>query len=114
MAADACLVRRAVLPLGQQTGPPYQPGSLLMDTPLPLTSHASRRPPRMGTRQPIPLLPTGSPQWAKLHFIIIISYFCWSMHYVTWQTSICLKTTQRFSQELAQAKAIADRQRCWT
>ena len=30
------LLRRAVLALGQQTGPPYQPGSLLMDTPLPL------------------------------------------------------------------------------
>ena len=29
------LLRRAVLVLGQQTGPPYQPGSLLMDTPLP-------------------------------------------------------------------------------
>ena len=36
MPADR-LVHRAVLALGQQTGPPYQPGSLLMDTPLPLT-----------------------------------------------------------------------------
>ncbi len=34
MHADR-LVRRAVLALGQRTGPPYQPGSLLMDTPLP-------------------------------------------------------------------------------
>ena len=57
------LLRRAVLALGQQTRPPYQPGSLLMDTPPPptRTNHASRRPPRMGTRQPIPLLPTGKP-----------------------------------------------------
>ena len=56
------LLRRAVLALGQQTRPPYQPGSLLMDTPPPTrTNHASRRPPRMGTRQPIPLLPTGKP-----------------------------------------------------
>ena len=31
------LLRREVLALDQQTGPPYQPGSLLMDTPLPLT-----------------------------------------------------------------------------
>ena len=30
------LLHCAVLALGQQTGPPYQPGSLLMDTPLPL------------------------------------------------------------------------------
>ena len=29
-------VRRAVLALGQRAGPPYQPGSLLMDTPFPL------------------------------------------------------------------------------
>ena len=29
------LVRRAVLALGQRAGPPYQPGSLLMDTPPP-------------------------------------------------------------------------------
>ena len=36
MPADR-LVRRAVLALGQQTGPPYQPGSLLM----PLDGHAS-------------------------------------------------------------------------
>ena len=35
MPADR-LVRRAVLALGQRAGPPYQPGSLLMDTPLPL------------------------------------------------------------------------------
>ena len=30
------LVRRSVLALGQRTRPPYQPGSLLMDTPFPL------------------------------------------------------------------------------
>ena len=30
------LVRRAVLALGQRAGPPYQPGSLLMDMPLPM------------------------------------------------------------------------------
>ena len=41
MPADR-LVRRAVLVLGQQTGPPYQPGSLLMDTPLPLTELVMR------------------------------------------------------------------------
>ena len=35
MPADR-LVRRAVLALGRRGGPPYQPGSLLMDTPLPL------------------------------------------------------------------------------
>ena len=35
MPADH-LVRRAVLALGQQAGLPYQPGSFLMDTPLPL------------------------------------------------------------------------------
>ena len=35
MPADR-LVRRAVLALGQRAVPPYQPGSLLMDTPLPL------------------------------------------------------------------------------
>ena len=33
MPADR-LVRRAVLALGQRAGPPYQPGSLLMNTPL--------------------------------------------------------------------------------
>ena len=35
MSADR-LVRRAVLALTQRAGPPYQPGSILMDTPLPL------------------------------------------------------------------------------
>ena len=30
------VVCRVVLALGQRAGPPYQPGSLLMDTPLPL------------------------------------------------------------------------------
>ena len=35
MPADH-LVRHAVLALGQRAGPPYQPGSLLMDTHLPL------------------------------------------------------------------------------
>ena len=50
------LERRAVLALGQRAGPPYQPSSLLMDTPsLKRTSSASRRPPRMGTRWPIPM-----------------------------------------------------------
>ena len=44
MPADR-LVRRAVLALGQRAGPPYQHGSLLMDTPLPppRTSPAIRR-----------------------------------------------------------------------
>ena len=41
MSADR-LVRRAVLALGLQTGPPYQPGSLLMDTPIPLTELVMR------------------------------------------------------------------------
>ena len=35
MPADR-LVRRAVLALGQRVGPPYHPGSLLMDMPLPI------------------------------------------------------------------------------
>ena len=35
MPADH-LERHAVLALGQRAGPPYQPCSLLMDTPLPL------------------------------------------------------------------------------
>ena len=35
MPADR-LVRRAVLAMGQRAGPPYQPGSLLIDTPLPI------------------------------------------------------------------------------
>ena len=39
MPADR-LVRRAVL--GQRAGPPYQPGSLLMDTPLPMNELALR------------------------------------------------------------------------
>ena len=42
------LVHRAVLALGQQTGPPYQPGSLLMDTPLPLTELVKRAADRRG------------------------------------------------------------------
>ena len=33
---DDRLVRRVVLALGQRAGPPYQPGSILMDTPFPL------------------------------------------------------------------------------
>ena len=40
MPADR-LVRRAVLALGQHTGPPYQHGSLLMDTPLPYFTSSS-------------------------------------------------------------------------
>ena len=36
------LVRRAVLALGQRAGPPYQPGSLLMDTHLPLNELVQR------------------------------------------------------------------------
>ena len=36
------LVRRAVLALGQRAGPPYQPGSLLMDTHLPLNELIQR------------------------------------------------------------------------
>ena len=42
------LLRRAVLALGQQTGPPYQPGSLLMDTPLPLPELIMRAADRRG------------------------------------------------------------------
>ena len=42
------LVRRAVLALGQQTGPPYQPGSLLMDPPLPLSELIMRTADRRG------------------------------------------------------------------
>ena len=41
MPADR-LVRRAVLALGQRAGPPYQPGSLLMDTHLPLNELIQR------------------------------------------------------------------------
>ena len=52
------LVRRAMLALGQQTGPPYEP--LDGHAPPPnRTNHASHRPLMMDTRQPIPLLPTG-------------------------------------------------------
>ena len=36
------LVRRAVLALGQRAGPPYQPGRLLMDKPLPLNELVQR------------------------------------------------------------------------
>ena len=59
----AGLVHREVLTLGQRAGPQYQSGSLLIDTPLPppRISPASRRPPRMGMRWPIPLLSTGKP-----------------------------------------------------
>ena len=47
MPADR-LVRRAVLALGQRDGPPYQPGSILMDTPLPLTELLQRAADRRG------------------------------------------------------------------
>ena len=47
MPADR-LVRRAVLALGQRAGPPYQPGSLLMDTPLPLNELIRRAADRRG------------------------------------------------------------------
>ena len=57
MPADR-LVRRVVLALDQPTGPLYQPSSLLMHAPL---SPKSCEPPKMGTRWPIPLLPTGKP-----------------------------------------------------
>ena len=42
------LLRCAVLALGQQTGPPYQPGSLLMDKPLPLPQLIMRAADRRG------------------------------------------------------------------
>ena len=42
------LLRRVVLALGQQTGPPYQPGSLLMDTPLPVPELIMRAADRRG------------------------------------------------------------------
>ena len=42
------LVRRAVLALGQRDGPPYQPGSIQMDTPLPLTELLQRAADRRG------------------------------------------------------------------
>ena len=35
--SDACRPPSALLALGQRDGPPYQPGSILIDTPLPLT-----------------------------------------------------------------------------
>ena len=47
MPADR-LVRRAVLALRQRDGPPYQPGSILMDTPLPLTELLQRAADRRG------------------------------------------------------------------
>ena len=47
MPAD-CLVRRAVLALAQRAGPPYQPGSLLMDTPFPLDELVLRAANRRG------------------------------------------------------------------
>ena len=47
MPADR-LVRRAVLALGQRSGPPYRPGSLLMDTPLPLHELVLRNADRRG------------------------------------------------------------------
>ena len=43
-----CLVHHAVLALGQQTGPPYQPASLLMDTPLSLPELIMRAADRRG------------------------------------------------------------------
>ena len=42
------LVRRAVLALGQQAGPPYQPGSILMDAPFPLDELVLRAADRRG------------------------------------------------------------------
>ena len=47
MPADR-LVHRAVSALGQRDGPPYQPGSILMDTPLPLTELLQRAADRRG------------------------------------------------------------------
>ena len=47
MPADR-IVRRAVLALGQRAGPPYQPGSILMDTPLPLEELLLRAADRRG------------------------------------------------------------------
>ena len=47
MPAD-CLVRCAVLAMGQRDGPPYQPGSILMDTPFPLTELLQRAADRRG------------------------------------------------------------------
>ena len=54
------LVRRAVLALGQRDGPPYQPGSILMDTPLPLTELLQRAA-EHGHEMAVPLLSTGKP-----------------------------------------------------
>ena len=42
------LVRRAVLALGQRAGPPYQPGSILMDAPFPLDELVLRAADRRG------------------------------------------------------------------
>ena len=42
------IVRHAVLALGQRDGPPYQPGSILMETPLPLTELLQRAADRRG------------------------------------------------------------------
>ena len=47
MPADR-LVRRVVLALGQRAGPPYQPGSLLIDTPLPIHELVMRAADRRG------------------------------------------------------------------
>ena len=47
MPADR-LVRHAVLALGQRDVPPYQPGSILMDTPLRLTELLQRAADRRG------------------------------------------------------------------
>ena len=47
MSADR-QVRRAVLALGQRAGPPYQPGSLLMGTPLLLNELVQRAADRRG------------------------------------------------------------------
>ena len=47
-ALNKAHMRRAVLALGQRDGPPYQPGSILMDTPLPLTELLQRAADRRG------------------------------------------------------------------
>ena len=70
------LVRRAVLALGQQTGPPYQPGSLLMDTPLPLTELVMRAADRRGLARDSRSLSClqESPQGAKLQASSSVSH----------------------------------------
>ena len=69
MPADR-LVRRVVLAMGQRAGPWQPPDGHA--PPHTRTSSASRRPPRMGTIWPIPLLPTGKPLRAETPQIIII------------------------------------------